>query len=71
MMISNYYWVYLVICGRNISSDGGAIIFTCGIWWSKEPSPTTIENLPIDSSGIEIFSSSLTNGMIFNRKSYI
>ena len=46
--------------GGNISSDGGASITSRGVCWSTNPSPTILNNLTTNGSGIGTFSSNLT-----------
>jgi len=49
--------------GGNISSDGGTSITTRGVCWSVNPSPTILNNITTNGTGIGTFSSNLTSLM--------
>ena len=49
--------------GGNISGDGGTSITTRGVCWSVNPSPTILNNITTNGTGIGTFSSNLTGLM--------
>ena len=47
-------------CGGNVTDDGGFVITSCGICWSTSQNPTISDNHTTNSTGIGIFTNSIT-----------
>ena len=48
------------ICGGNILNDGGSPILQRGVCWSTSVSPTIVNNITSDGTGIGLFASNIT-----------
>ena len=63
-----------VVCGGNITSDGGAFVDARGVCWSTSPNPTVaLSTITVDGSGTDVFSSfisSLTPATTYYLRAY-
>ena len=63
-----------VVCGGNITSDGGATVTSRGVCWSTSPNPTVdLTTVTVDGAGIDVFSSfisSLTPATTYYLRAY-
>lgn len=50
-----------VACGGNVTSDGGDVIISRGVCWSKNENPTTADNKTADGTGAGYFPSLIKN----------
>ncbi len=48
------------VCGGNVTSDGGTLVFARGVCWSTTPNPTISDNHTSDSIGTGHFTSTIT-----------
>lgn len=61
---------YTAVSGGEVLSDGGSPVVLRGICWSTSPSPTVLDNVTSDGSGIGTFTSSLT-GLVAGTRYYV
>ena len=63
-----------VVCGGNITSDGGASVSARGVCWSTSPNPTiALSTITVDGFGTDVFSSfisSLTPATTYYLRAY-
>ena len=63
-----------VVCGGNITYDGGASVYARGVCWSTSPNPTVaLSTITVDGSGTDVFSSfisSLTPATTYYLRAY-
>ena len=48
------------VCGGNVTSDGGILVFARGVCWSTTPNPTISDNHTSDGTGTGTFTSTIT-----------